>query len=177
MNREAQQFATKAHTGQKYGDEHPYVKHLQDVVKVLEDRVSFDRDLIAIAWLHDVLEDTPTSVDDLRDAGFNETIIAAVRLCTDEPGHNRRERKAATNMKIQATPLNFGHLVKAADRLANIQNCIATKSNLLSMYRKEGEAFLAAFQKPLTDGHGMPYLKQEVTGILNEIQTLLGIKV
>lgn len=43
------------------------------------------------AYLHDVLEDTPTTADDLADAGFPAEVVDAVRAITKAPGEPRED--------------------------------------------------------------------------------------
>jgi hypothetical protein len=42
----------------------------------------------ALAWLHDVLEESPTSVAELRDQGLRPVELAALRLLTRSPGES-----------------------------------------------------------------------------------------
>jgi Guanosine polyphosphate pyrophosphohydrolases/synthetases len=62
LEKRAEVFATEKHKGQKYGDKE-YVYHLRQVVENVIKRNQGHpllSTLIAIAWLHDVLEDTDT---------------------------------------------------------------------------------------------------------------------
>ena len=79
----AEALARTAHENDKEiltGD--PYVWHLERVVALTD-----GDDAKAVAWLHDIIEDTPTTAEDLRAAGVREDIINAVVLSThgDEP--------------------------------------------------------------------------------------------
>ena len=68
----AQAFATVAHEGQRYG-EHPYTDHLMDVVGVAI-RYGFDllgREFIDACWLHDVVEDTDTTIEEIEAQGWS----------------------------------------------------------------------------------------------------------
>jgi len=67
---------------------------------------------------------------------FGPDVAGLVDAVTDEPGPNRRARKAATYQKIREA----GHLavrLKLADRIANVE----AGGSLTDMYRKEHEAF------------------------------------
>jgi len=57
-------FATQAHAGQLYNRE-PYIKHCKRVAASVA-RLSANPDLPVAALLHDVVEDTPITLDDLR---------------------------------------------------------------------------------------------------------------
>ena len=78
----ARQIATKAHTGQSRNDGvTPYISHSQKVVSLL-----YGIDAKVIGWLHDVLEDTPLTEQDLLDEGIQATYVSAVSLLTKEKG-------------------------------------------------------------------------------------------
>jgi (p)ppGpp synthase/HD superfamily hydrolase len=100
----------------------------------------FDHELaIAGAWLHDVLEDTEVKEEELC-AAVGTRVTKLVVSVTDEPGANRRERKAKTYPKTRAAgPLAVA--LKLADRIANVSRCVidskAEPSPLLKMYREE----------------------------------------
>ena len=151
-------FAIEAHGDQKYGEQ-PYVAHLDAVWAVLCEYGFDDSFYFYGAYLHDVREDCGHKSDilfRLEDLGAITNYV--VNFCTDETGHNRKTRKAATYERCRAqieqdylrTPFPMPALpiavrVKLADRLANLRNAIATGSNLIGMYRKERDAFKAAY--------------------------------
>jgi|AntDeeMinimDraft_6_1070357.scaffolds.fasta_scaffold10908_2 (p)ppGpp synthase/HD superfamily hydrolase len=134
----AKDFATEAHKGQKYGDS-PYTYHLVQVTNVLS-RFGFEQEhLHAAAWLHDVVEDTEATLQDVKTIGGSkvEEIVARV---TDQPGKNRRERKAKTYPQIAECV--DATIIKLADRVANVENCIQKGNRgLLSMYIQEHAFF------------------------------------
>lgn len=148
-------LARGAHAGQMYGDQ-PYYCHLQDVVRIVMDPpgiVSLGNDeIVQVAYLHDILEDTKITVRDLEDLEVGPDVIKAVQFVTDEPGENRKLRKIATyeRVKLQKQePLPhicLGLIVKWADRVANVRNAAKSNPGLLRMYAKEAEAFRDAYQ-------------------------------
>lgn len=77
-------FATAAHEGQFRNDGiTPYITHPLAVARSL----FFVPTYVKIAAvLHDVIEDTPTTYQDLRNAGFDERTIDIVRIVTRQPG-------------------------------------------------------------------------------------------
>lgn len=78
------EIAAKAHTGQtdKGGD--PYIMHPLRLMFAVADN---DERIAAV--LHDVVEDSDTTLDDLRDAGFSDAIVAAVDNLTKREGETR----------------------------------------------------------------------------------------
>lgn len=138
----AREFAIAAHGDQKYGDQ-PYSIHLDAVVELL---APFGELAQVIGYLHDVVEDTAVTLDAVRQA-FGDPVATRVALVTDEPGANRRERKAKTNAKLSTVSDEdaLALVVKAADRLANLRaSARGGADSKLDMYRREHPAFRAA---------------------------------
>jgi (p)ppGpp synthase/HD superfamily hydrolase len=149
--RDAKRFAIEAHADQVYGDE-PYSVHLEAVVTIVRDAAPDDAIAEAVAWLHDVVEDTPVGVAEIESA-FGEAIATAVASLSDPPGRNRRERKALLHEHLRTLDADTqAHrvtlLVKAADRLANVRACAASGDGRLGMYRTEHAAFRTAAHRP-----------------------------
>lgn len=149
---QARSFALIAHGDQRYGEHRPYSYHLDQVVNHLQ---PFGETAMIIGYLHDVVEDTATRLADIRTT-FGDLVADCVSLLTDEPGNNRKERKAKTYAKLALVsgPTEMALIVKTADRLANVKACVADqKSELLRVYRDEHPAFRsAAFRVGQCDG-------------------------
>jgi (p)ppGpp synthase/HD superfamily hydrolase len=137
LEQAARSFAEVAHGDQKYG-KHPYVKHLAAVRAVLED-FGFSGDLGVAAWLHDVLEDTKVTSDQLELA-FGSTVTHLVWAVTGV-GVNRKERNECAYGRIERNPKAI--ILKLADRIANVEACAKTRDHRLGMYRQEHVAFKA----------------------------------
>ena len=133
----AKAFASMMHLGQRYGTD-PYDFHLEQVEKVLESFGFHDEQLLAAAWLHDVIEDTPATYGMVRH-GFDERIAEIVYAVTDEYGRNRKERHAKTYPKIKAN--KDALIIKLADRIANVESARDSGSSLFAMYAKEWREF------------------------------------
>ncbi len=144
----ARDFAINAHSGQQYGL-HPYSYHLDAVAALV---APFGDDFQIVAYLHDTVEDTATTEEEIE-ATFGRTIAECVSILTDEPGDNRKARKAKTNAKLASTTNTLALTVKAADRLANLLECQRdTSGGNLQMYRREHQAFReAAYRDGLCD--------------------------
>ncbi len=140
------EFAVRAHGEQRYGDQ-PYSVHLDAVAALAGPEHE------AIAYLHDVLEDTDASAEEIERL-FGAEVRRAVELLTDPGAPSRGERKRLLHERLRAAgpDLNPALVVKAADRLANLRACTADNPRLLAMYRVEHEAFReAAFRPGLCD--------------------------
>ena len=97
-------------------------------------------------FLHDVVEDTAVTVDEVADT-FGPQIAACVGILTDDRGENRNARKVKTYEKMSHVTgeQELALIVKAADRLANMEACIADrKQSLLKTYEDEHDTFKKA---------------------------------
>ena len=81
-------LATNAHQGQFDRGGNPYILHPLKVMHYLK---TTDEELQCIALLHDVIEDTKTTYEDLRAIGCTERIIAALKVLTKQPGQTYEE--------------------------------------------------------------------------------------
>ncbi|MGX1804470.1 HD domain-containing protein [Nocardia sp. NPDC055321] len=134
-------FAVAAHGGQLYGGL-PYVMHLAAVRGVLRD-FGIAGDVGVAAWLHDVVEDTAVTVDEVR-SGFGDGVAELVWAVTGV-GANRQARNADAYAKIGEWPEAV--VLKLADRIANVE-AGSRGSSLWEMYRREHPAFKAALSVP-----------------------------
>ena len=107
----AEEVARTAHAGQFRRDGvRPYVVHPEAVAS----RVGDDPQALAVAWLHDVLEDTAVTEDDLRADGFPPAVVDAVAALTKREGVSYD----AYLRGVAALPL--ARAVKVADMLSNL---------------------------------------------------------
>jgi (p)ppGpp synthase/HD superfamily hydrolase len=80
----AQAIATIAHRGQTDKAGAPYIEHPKRVAALLEQQNSNDI-IVAAGWLHDVVEDSDITLDDLLDAGIPSACVQTVNLLTRRP--------------------------------------------------------------------------------------------
>lgn len=83
-------IATNAHHGQFDKGGAPYILHPLKVMHYLK---SADEELMCMALMHDVIEDTNVTYKDLRDAGISERVIAALKCLTKQRGQTLEEYK------------------------------------------------------------------------------------
>jgi (p)ppGpp synthase/HD superfamily hydrolase len=119
----------------------PYVSHLDDVANTLMDfgfRPAIVPYLFVAAYMHDTIEDTSLSLDELKQM-FGPSVADIVHRVTNEPGKNRKEKFAKTYPKIK------GHreatIIKLADRIANTRHSAERRKDLFKMYKKEYPTF------------------------------------
>ena len=134
----ARSFAEKFHAGKKYG-EHDYIVHLDDVYFITIE-FGLDEDIQVAAYLHDILEDTNCTFEELWKQ-FGWTVAILVFMVTDEDGINRKERKSKTYAKTASSAKAI--LLKLSDRIANVRNALKTRNTgLIRMYKNEHAIFL-----------------------------------
>ncbi len=76
-------IATKAHEGQVDKAGQPYITH---PIRVMESCSTEEEKICAV--LHDVIEDTDITLEDLRAEGFSEEILTALSLVTKKEGED-----------------------------------------------------------------------------------------
>jgi GTP diphosphokinase / guanosine-3',5'-bis(diphosphate) 3'-diphosphatase len=102
-------LAATAHAGQVDKAGQPYILHALRVML----RVTTEDERIA-AVLHDVVEDTPVTFEELEAQGFSESVVEAVRALTKLPGEGRM----AAAERAAANPIALA--VKLADNAENM---------------------------------------------------------
>lgn len=86
---EADILATAAHEGQSDKNGVPYIEHVRAVAAGL---APFPVDVQIAGVLHDVVEDTDWTLDDLRDSGVPRSSLAMVDALTKVPGSTKKEQ-------------------------------------------------------------------------------------
>ncbi len=129
--RRACQLAETAHHGQTRVSGEPYVQHALAVARILAD-LGLDPETLAAAILHDVVEDTGVTLEDL-DKAFGARIAALVDGVTKmkviqefrgESGSSRREHAQAESLRKMLLAMAEDVrvvLIKLADRLHNMR--------------------------------------------------------
>lgn len=119
--REALQTARSAHEGQVRNGSGgmPYIEHPRAVAEMLAEQ-GFDDEVLAAALLHDVVEDSEATVEDLR-AGFGDRVAGIVgALSDDESIDSYRERKVEHRERVAAAGPE-ALAIYAADKLTNVR--------------------------------------------------------
>jgi guanosine-3',5'-bis(diphosphate) 3'-pyrophosphohydrolase len=118
---EAADFAARRHSSmaRKGRGSEPYVNHLAEVAHLLATATDgTDAELVAAGWLHDTIEDTKTTREELAQK-FSKRVAALVVDVTDDmtlPKDQRRQQQI-----IDAPKKSPGaKLIKIADKISNI---------------------------------------------------------
>ncbi len=138
----ARDYAVLKHGNQKYG-KFPYVYHLDQVVQCLTYYGYTDKDYIKAGYLHDVLEDTDTSLFEIADE-FG-LVASQLVFAVTAKGDNRAEKTAYTiknlNLYHMAVPL------KMADRLCNMRFSAKEGRKHIITYSQELPLYESLFMK------------------------------
>ena len=141
----ARNFAIKYHEGQKYRGL-PYIEHLRQVATFLIlDLDIADVDAIAVAYLHDILEDTKCTAE-LLDREFNPGVTTIVRALTRDSDETSEDYMIRIHHAGR-----YAMAVKTADRVCNLKNLILDaeagnlKLKLIERYERELETIRKHF--------------------------------
>ena len=77
------ELAKQHHKGQTDKVGKPYINH---PLRVMNQMKSEDEKIVAV--LHDIVEDTDISLNDLKNEGFSEEVVSAVECLTKQDGEN-----------------------------------------------------------------------------------------
>jgi GTP pyrophosphokinase len=110
----------RAHEGQKRDGGDDYATHPHAVARTLREGGVTDAATLAAAYLHDVLEDTPTSEADLTAEFGAEIAGLVVELTNRVPAALPFERKHAALIEHARRMSPRAKLIKLADRLHNL---------------------------------------------------------
>jgi len=100
----------------------PYSDHLASVARIVRS-VTDDEEMIAAAWLHDVVEDTPATLYDVESA-FGKDVALLVENLTDvsKPSDGNRATRKAIDCQHIALGSSRAKTVKLADLIDNLQD-------------------------------------------------------
>jgi (p)ppGpp synthase/HD superfamily hydrolase len=119
----------------------PYIEHPIRVAAILDEEGFGEEEVLAAALLHDVVEDSETTLDELREK-FGAEVVGLVGAMTDaEEIDDYRERKAEHRERMAAAPLE-AKAIYGADKLTNSRT-------LRAAYAEEGDAVREEFKVPL----------------------------
>lgn len=150
IENEALEFARKAHAGQqrKFSDE-AYIEHPIRVAEIVK-TVPHSAEMVCAAYLHDVVEDTPVSVQDIQ-WRFGRKIAGLVEELTDVytkeayPELNRAIRKKK-EAEREAKISKEAKTVKLADVIDNTRDIVKNNRGFARKYIPEMETLVESLQ-------------------------------
>ena len=133
----AAEFAAEKHRHQRRKDAHasPYINHPIALASLLANEGGISHsDVLCAALLHDTIEDTETTAEELR-AEFGELITAIVLEVSDDKSLSGPERK---RLQVEHAPhaSHQAKLVKLADKICNLRDLLHAPPANWSLERK-----------------------------------------
>lgn len=159
LERQAREFAAWAHFSvcqrRRYLGE-PYIHHPESVVRILREAYGTDlpREAAAAAWLHDVVEDTGTDLEEIR-LRFGDDVSGLVEMLTDvsTPADGNRAARKARDREHTARASPLAKSIKLADLIDNTASIVVHDPSFAKVYLREKRALLEV----LTEGHPVLY--------------------
>jgi len=167
-------YATQAHQRidqrRKYSKQ-PYHVHLDAVSKLIA-TVSDDAEMIAAAWLHDTVEDTPATLGDIE-LLFGLSVANLVEELTDisKPGDGNRAKRKAIDLAHSEQASARAKTVKLADLIDNCSDITEHDQKFARVFLREAGALLSV----LDDGDEQLY--QQANRVHAECMQKVGVTV
>jgi (p)ppGpp synthase/HD superfamily hydrolase len=144
--RKAQVYAMAAHAAvgqrRKYTGE-PYIVHPAEVAKIVAGVPGSTPDMVAAAWLHDVVEDTGCTYNDIH-MGFGTDIATLVGWLTDvsKPEDGPRWFRKKMDREHTAAAPAEAQTIKLADLISNTKSIVAHDKKFAKVYLEEKRLLL-----------------------------------
>lgn len=133
------EFAARAHRTQvRKGSDTPYISHPYSVGLMLA-RAGFDAEVVAAGILHDTIEDTPVTLDEIREE-FGDRVASIVEGCTEPDRAASWEERKEHTIEYLRTATHEVRSVACADKLHNL-------STVADEYRGLGDAIWGRFKR------------------------------
>lgn len=143
-------FATAAHGAvsqvRKYTHE-PYIVHPREVAGIVSLHGG-TAEMIAAAWLHDVVEDTGVTIDTIR-TEFGEQVSELVGWLTDvsRPEHGNRAVRKAIDRAHTAAASSDAQTIKLCDLISNCNSIMKHDAAFAKIYFEEKRLLLEVLTK------------------------------
>lgn len=146
----ALEYAARAHesVGQrrKYTGE-PYIVHPIAVAEIVRS-VPHSPEMVAAAYLHDVVEDTPVTIEEVE-AEFGSEVAELVGWLTDvsKPEDGNRRTRKAIDLEHSAKAPPEAKTIKLADLIDNTRTIKPHDPGFWRVYRREKQALLGVLRE------------------------------
>lgn len=159
----AYQLAKEAHKGQKRKSGEPYIIHPIAVARIVAEEFELGANPIMAAFLHDVVEDTPYTLDDIRER-FGDDVAFLVGVVTKQKKAEYDQSQQIDNYRQILASVRFdvrAILIKLADRLHNMRTLESMRPDKQMKIAGETDYFYA----PLANRLGMYHVKTELENL------------
>lgn len=160
---EAFEFARMAHEGQMRKSGDPYIAHPVAVAMIVAEELQLGANPVIAAFLHDVVEDTAYTIDDIRQR-FGDDVAFLVSVVTKNSNGHYEVSKQVDNYKQMLYSIHYdirALLIKLADRLHNMRTLGSMPPNKQMKIAGETDFFYA----PLANRLGLYPIKIELENL------------
>jgi len=170
----AELFAKKKHSGMMRKDgTTSYSKHLEDVVNRLKSLGVIDQELLCAGWLHDTIEDTDTSFDELHDQFGSRVAVLVLSLSKDMSlPRKKREKEYGKQLKEASFDAKLIKLCDISANLSALKNYNTSKSKKIRSVRQIRH-YLTVIKNDLMENTNYPKIITLLESI-NQILKLFG---
>ncbi|BET42743.1 HD domain-containing protein [Atlantibacter hermannii] len=138
---DAMVFAMEKHKDQKRKfTGNPYFNHLAEVAGVAAAAEPESKVAIAVAWLHDVMEDQHVSANEIE-KNFGWLVMSGVAALSDMESGNRNERKRLSRERLAKQP-RWIQNIKVADIISNTSSVTLHDPDFAEVYLAEKRLML-----------------------------------
>ncbi|WP_263082175.1 HD domain-containing protein [Endozoicomonas sp. Mp262] len=150
IEEKAKQFATKAHASidqrRKYTNE-PYINHPAAVVEIVRS-VPHTPEMLAAAWLHDTVENTPVTLEEIE-SNFGKHVMSLVENLTDisKPEDGSRKHRKELDRHHTAIASPEAKTIKLADLIDNTKSIVERDPKFAKVYLEEKRLLLEVLKE------------------------------
>jgi (p)ppGpp synthase/HD superfamily hydrolase len=150
----AELFAKAKHSGQHRKDSNTsYSKHLDDVVNRLKSLGVIDQEILSAGWLHDIIEETDTSFDDLYEQFGNRIVVIVSSLSKNKAlPRKKREKEYSIQLKEASFDVKLIKLCDISANLSDLKNYETSKSKKIRQ-AKQKRHYLTIIKTDLTNSN------------------------
>ena len=156
-------FAAEAHKEQKRRSGEPYITHPIAVAAILARELEMTDNTVITAFLHDVVEDTPHTVEEIRGM-FGDDVAFLVDTVTKRKKDSYQHSKQVDNYRQILESVHYdvrALLIKLADRLHNMRTLESMRPDKQMKIAGETDYFYA----PLANRLGLYHIKTELENL------------
>lgn len=161
--RTAYELAREAHKEQRRKSGEPYIIHPIAVARIVAEELRLGANPIIAAFLHDVVEDTPYTIEDIEER-FGADVAFLVNVITKKKKQHYDSSKQIDNYKQMLDSIHYdirALLIKLSDRLHNMRTLNSMRPDKQMKIAGETDYFYA----PLAHRLGLYHIKRELENL------------
>lgn len=161
--RDAFELAAEAHSKQQRKSGEPYIIHPIAVARIVAEELELGANAVTAAFLHDVVEDTSYTLDDIRER-FGDDVAFLVDVVTKRKKTQDGQSKQVANFRQIMDSVHYdirALMIKLADRLHNMRTLSSMRTDKQMKIAGETDFFYA----PLANRLGLYHVKSELENL------------